>query len=213
VCANYLRSVAAGLTTYAAESRGSMPALAGFGGLDSLLGGPRVGPQPQALHTTITRGADGTGSAVVTPIYGTPRHSQNLGVLVTTGHCPADALQCPGCAKGGPCFAYRVPAVGTRFVLDTTKPMVVVADANPVLELRLNGQRIESAQMTSRNHGDRGQNMLFSDGAVDWRVSPVLTIRPGVLFDNIWLPRDADGRERPDPQGPPRDPDDNFVAQ
>lgn len=213
VCANNLRTVASGLTAYAADSNGSMPVLAGFGALESLLGGPRASARPQALHTTITQGPNGAGHAVITPIFGTPRHSQSLALLVTTGHCSADVLQCPGCAKGEPCFAYRVPAVGTRFLLNTTKPMVVVADANPVLELRLNGQRIESAQMSSRNHGDRGQNMLFSDGAVDWRVSPVLTIRPGALFDNIWLPRDTDGRERPNPQGPPLDPDDNFVAQ
>ncbi len=220
VCASNMRSLGAGLTSYASDNRGSMPALAGIGAIDALFGGPKVGaqasnqaaPKPQQLRGVIRPGADGK-SAVFTPMPSEHRHSASLALLVSAGHCEANALQCPGCAKGAACFAYRVPAEGSRFMLDTTKPMVVVADANPVIELRLDGRKIESAVMSSRNHGDRGQNMLFNDGAVDWTISPVLTNQGPVKFDNIWLPRDTDGRERTELHGPPRDPNDNFVAQ
>jgi hypothetical protein len=96
--------------------------------------------------------------------------------------------------------------------------MVLAADANPVLELRLDGHRQETSLISSRNHGDRGQNMLFSDGAVEWHLSPVLPgtavpLQQATQFDNIWLPRDNDGREKPDLKYQSTDPDDNFVAQ
>lgn len=212
VCANNMRAVGSGLGAYARDHEGSLPAMAGFGGLDTLFGKPTAAPQPQRIRGVIEPGPDGKAT-LIARLPSAGRHSASLTLLVTAGYCDMHSLQCPGCAQGTPCYAYRVPAEGQRFDLETVKPMVVVADANPVLELRLDGRRVESATMSSRNHGERGQNMLFNDGAVDWRVSPVLTIKPDAMYDNIWLPRGEDGREHTDMKGPARNPDDNFVAQ
>lgn len=226
VCAANMRELGGGLASYANANHGQL-VMAGLGG--SMFGtslassettNRRVAPPmpPQApTRAVITPSRDGK-SITITPDWGTYRHSSNLAKLVTDGYCEAHALNCPGCEKCVACFAYRVPATNSDFQLNTPKRMVLVADANPVLELRLDGHRLETSLISSRNHGDRGQNMLFSDGAVEWHLSPVLPsanipLQQATQFDNIWLPRDNDGREKADLKYQSTDPNDNFVAQ
>ena len=57
-----------------------------------------------------------------------------------------------------------------------------------------------------------GQNMLFSDGSVEWHTSPLVGDGTGAM-DNIWLPRDSRGVERIDLQAWPTQPRDTFVTQ
>jgi hypothetical protein len=140
-------------------------------------------------------------------------HSAHLALLVAQDYCDVHALRCPACAVGAPCFAYRVPSRGERFVLETPSRSVVVADANPMIDMLRSGRVPDSRAMSSRNHGGSGQNMLFSDGSIDWRTSPILTNSPASFMDNIWLPRDPEGRERMDLKAWPSHPADNFVAQ
>ena len=161
---------------------------------------------------TVKRGADGR-SITLTPDWGTYNHSANLALLVAKGYCPVHSMRCPGCASGAACFAYKVPAQGVRFQFDTPYRMVVVADANPVIELRRNGQQIDRSVLSSRNHGEAGQNLLFRDASVEWRTSPILSDSPAKFMDNIWLPRGEDGREHLDLKVRPKDPKDTFVAQ
>jgi hypothetical protein len=54
--------------------------------------------------------------------------------------------------------------------------------------------------------------VLFSDGAVEWRLSPMIVTGQD-LVDNIWLPRDDHGREQLRLRSWAAGPDDNFVAQ
>lgn len=225
VCANNLRTLGSGLQAYASEHNGLMPALpvaeaqAGIGSLFSTNGASGVGNQAKMassgqsgmLRGTITQRQPQV--LTVTPDWGTYRHSANLALLVAKGYAPVHCLQCPGCAKGVACFAYRMPAQNAPLRMETPDRMVVASDANPVLELRLDGQRITSSVLSSRNHSDRGQNLLYSDTSVEWHITPVLTIQPAKLFDNIWLPRDTDGCEKADLKCAPADPKDTFVAQ
>lgn len=228
VCASNLRSLGGALAHYANENGGAMPAMAGIGG--GLFGdstpvpptatAPATTPQ-QAMRQAAERAAmiralnavRGGVTVTVIPNWGTFQHSANLALLVSKGYADVHALRCPGCAAGAACFAYRVPAQGARFQLDTPHRMVVVSDANPVIELRRNGQKIDRSVLSSRNHGESGQNLLFCDAAVEWRTSPILTDSPSKVIDNIWLPRGDDGTERADLRVRPKDPNDTFVAQ
>lgn len=233
VCASNLRGLHSGLDAYARNHGGALPATASIGGLGSLFSpvpsrpgrvGPAVGAPPQLpapygamrpavlTHTVIFPGATVTIVQGVRD-WSASNHSAHLGLLVAGQYADVHALQCPGCASGVPCFAYRVPARGHRFMLDTPGRTVVVADANPVIEFVRMGITPDSRVVSSRNHSDRGQNLLFNDGAVEWRVSPLLTTSPASFVDNIWLPRDERGRESLDLRAWPCDVNDNFVAQ
>jgi hypothetical protein len=227
VCANNLRSLGSGLASYASDHDGRMVMTAGLGSgmfSPSAPAAPST-PKPPAHETVagssapqppmralISSSRDGMSITII-PDWGKYRHSDNLTKLVTDGYCDVHALNCPGCARGTACFAYRVPAAGSNYQLATPNRMVLAADANPVLEFRLKGRRIESSVLSSRNHVDRGQNLLFNDGTIEWHVSPVLSQQEATRFDNIWLPRGNDGLEQADLKCQPADPTDNFVAQ
>lgn len=140
-------------------------------------------------------------------------HASNLEPLVAGQYCGAGDMTCPACAAGSPCFAYQVPRRGERFMLDRGFRAVVVADANPLTEANRLGLRASHLQ-SSNNHGQKGQNMLFSDGSVEWHTSPLLPGAGGPDgVDNIWLPRDSAGRERIDLQAWPTHARDAFVTQ
>jgi hypothetical protein len=96
-------------------------------------------------------------------------------------------------------------------MLDRGFRSVVIADANPLTEASRLGLRASHLQ-SSNNHGQSGQNMLFSDGAVEWHTSPLVGDGAGTT-DNIWLPRDSRGMERIDLQAVPTQPRDTFVTQ
>jgi hypothetical protein len=74
------------------------------------------------------------------------------------------------------------------------------------------GRPTDRRALNSRNHSEAGQNMLFSDGSVEWRLSPMIVTGQG-LVDNIWLPREDHGRDRLELRSWPTAPEDNFVAQ
>jgi hypothetical protein len=61
--------------------------------------------------------------------------------------------------------------------------VVVLADASPVIRRAVRGEAIYPFE-NSANHMRRGQNVLKSDGTVQWLKTPVLPNN-----DNIWLPR------------------------
>ncbi len=181
-CANNLRAMGAGLSTYANDHRDFLPVTAG---LSSLLS-----PNPSTLD------------------WNTYEHSGNLVAMANKGYCSMSAMQCPACASGTPHkhFAFRMPASDRPFRLKVVARGALVADANPALELRRAGKPAAS-NMASWNHAQRGQNVLFGDGAILWLNSPE------VDGDNLFLPR---GVHRADllpnvvqlPQG-----SDAFLAQ
>ncbi|MFM7807656.1 MAG: H-X9-DG-CTERM domain-containing protein, partial [Planctomycetota bacterium] len=75
------------------------------------------------------------------------------------------------------------------FLLRVVGARPLVADANPVLELRRAGRPV-GASLSSWNHSQKGQNVLFGDGSVRWLVVPV------VNGDNIFLPVGVDRADR-----------------
>ncbi len=71
----------------------------------------------------------------------------------------------------------------------------VAADANPVQAMVRRGVMPVNFSISSQNHAQRGQNVLFSDGSVIWMVTPNLSNGPRGLFNNIWVIRDKNGIE------------------
>ena len=236
-CRANMRSIGTALASYASQHDGLLPATASIADLGSLFARPGRAPaarqSPDAPAAPLSWRDDAAGGrleAVGAPMQvdvRTPHswmririqrvewhafdHSENLSPLVAGQFCGAGDLACPGCATGQPCFAYRVPVRGERFMLDRGFRSVVIADSNPLTEAGRLGLRASHLQPSS-NHGQSGQNMLFSDGSVEWHTSPLIGDGTGAM-DNIWLPRDSQGVERIDLQAWPTQPRDTFVTQ
>ncbi len=164
-CASNLRELSAGLVSYAADHRDALPMS------PSMLA--RQAPRPTMLD------------------WGTYDHGANLQTLSVHGYCGHNHVHCPGCAEraGMRAFAMQVPWADRPFTMRVVGARPLVADANPVLELRRAGRPV-GASLSSWNHGKRGQNVLFGDGAVGWLAMPV------VNGDNIFLPRGVDRADR-----------------
>jgi hypothetical protein len=235
VCANNMRSLHGGLDSYARTHGGLLPAVASIGNLGSLFSttptqqpsvSSALGMQSTSTTPLYLQNAPMTPTRMVIQFPGGTvviqqgaqdwsgsNHSAHLSPLVAQGYTDMQSLQCPACAAGLPCFAYRVPARGQRFMLDTPGRTVVVADSNPMIEARKLGGTLESRVVNSNNHRGSGQNLLFSDGAIEWKTSPILTTSPATSMDNIWLPRNERGREVLELRSWPSVAADNFVAQ
>jgi hypothetical protein len=133
-------------------------------------------------------------------------------VLERNGYARHDACRCPACNSGIVCgsLAFRVPSANRPFVLQAMGRTPIVADANPAIQYRRAGRTNDlstTASLSSLNHQQRGQNVLFADVSILWLVSPE------VNGDNIYLP---DGAK--DAQTIPLVPhatfgDDIFLAQ
>ncbi|MCE9618806.1 MAG: hypothetical protein K8R92_02730 [Planctomycetes bacterium] len=168
-CANNLRTVGASLAAYAVDHRGNLPATASLGGLFE---------SPAASRMD----------------WSNYEHSGHLLVLERNGYAKHDSCHCPACASGSVCgsFAFRVPSADRPFRLQTMGRTPIVADANPVIQMRRAGRTADAApnaSLSSMNHQQRGQNVLFADVSILWLVTPE------VNGDNIFLPdgvKDAD---------------------
>lgn len=237
-CQDSLRHLYEGLGAYAGSNSGALPATASIADIGSLFrpsaGSPRrvtnylpeAGPRPVLTPAAMQDPGARTMRIViqvpgavfrittVAQDWSTANHGAHLAMLAARGYCAPAALNCPACAAGGsPCFAYRVPAPGERFRFDLPDTAVLAADANPLIASMRRGAVPPARTANSGNHGGSGQNMLFGDGSIDWRSSPILTSPPAGAIDNIWLPRDERGLERSDLRAWPSHPADNFVAQ
>lgn len=105
-------------------------------------------------------------------------------------------------------MALRVPAAGQRFHMATLRGMVV-ADANPVLELLREGKPWRAGvTAASFNHRGSGQNVVFDDGSVRWLISPILS-----NGDCIWTPGSGRGDADLAPGSLPLNESDIFLAQ
>ena len=166
-CMNSLRQLAMGLDGYASDFNGSLPATAGLS-LPALAGG--------SLES-----------------WSRSRNGEQLAPLVSGGYCPAEGMRCPCDRHGGSPFgwAYRVPTGSHSW--QGPERSAVVADRNPLIDLTLAGLPIGSLILNSENHGGEGQNVLWSDGSIEFLSVPSLH-RPGaaghphLTVDNIWVP-------------------------
>lgn len=122
----------------------------------------------------------------------TLRHSDNLKTLAQGHYCGVACLNCPGDTGGG-CYAYRVPTDRVDRVQPDLRPRaIVVADRNPLVELRRRGDLIARVTLNSACHEGRGQNVLRADGTVAFLAAPFVEVDAAVSQradrDNIWLP-------------------------
>lgn len=191
-CMNTLRQLAMGLDAYAEDFGGAMPVTAGF----SLAGRP------------------GGPSAMGDPIgaWSRSRNGENLAPLVNGGYCTGSHMRCPCDRHGGSGFgwAYRIPT--PNFSWEGSDRVAVAADRNPLIDLTSAGLPIGSVVVNSENHGGEGQNVLWSDGSIEFLSVPCLQ-RPGpadhphLTADNIWIPAP------PPPGGEPAARVDIFLVQ
>jgi hypothetical protein len=160
-CAGNLREMSAGLVAYANDHRDALPMSASLAA--------RGAPRPLMLE------------------WSTYDHGANLLALPRAGYCASHHVHCPACASAMSSrgFAMQVPWADRPFRLTIVGRGPLVADANPAIELRRAGRAV-GARMTSWNHDQSGQNVLFGDGSVGWMVIPV------IQGDNIFLPRGVD---------------------
>jgi hypothetical protein len=80
-------------------------------------------------------------------------------------------------------YSYQSQFSPKRTVWKADTRVGILSDASPVVRRAILGFRILPFE-NSPNHGARGQNVLFTDGSVQWLSTPVLDNK-----DNIWLPR------------------------
>lgn len=159
-------------------------------------------------------------------------NSANLFALARSGHSTLHDLACPTNAMAPQVmtgamgrdwrrheevsYSYRIMFASQRPTLSDER-FVVLTDRSPVVSRALAGVPINPLE-NSPNHARTGQNVLFNDGVVDWRTSPVLAEKG----DNLWLPkaveiaidRVAASRGLPPLHGSetPDSPEDDFVG-
>jgi len=169
VCRSRLSNVAGAMGSYGSDFDGSMPMTAGFSG------------------------------AVPWWDVGVPgrSNSANLFTLAKYEYAKLGDLACPGnpTATGGDCqpaeadwkclsevsYSYAIPTQTCKKLWGFSRPLVILADASPVVR-RIRNKELAFALENSSNHAGQGQSALRSDGSVIWLSTPV------VDGDNIWLP-------------------------
>ena len=100
-------------------------------------------------------------------------------------------LLCPAADSDDPSALYngQNPVAGGPFRVFLT-PRPIFADTNPLYRLTPAGLvRIQDipGMTQSKNHDGAGQNMLISDGSVQWNVRPAIVRDGHDKEDNIWL--------------------------
>lgn len=168
-CASNMGAVATALGRYGQDYRGAMPvAAAGLG-----------------ASSWWNVGKDASGS-----------NSANLFTLAKSGYANLRSLACPGnAAAQNPCdlsrwdwpclesvsYSYQIMRGPATPRWTGGEPMVVLADASPIIRRAATG-RAWHPMLNSANHGGAGQWVLRNDGSAGWMGSPVYN------GDNIWLP-------------------------
>ncbi len=173
VCASNMQSMASAMGLYGGDFREHLPAAtAGFGGGQT--------------WWNVGKGAEQSNSA-------------NLFTLARTGYAQVGDLACPG-NEHAPSehfsatdddwhsfdevsYSYRIITRRGTPTLGEGQRFVIAADRSPVVVRAARGQPIMPRE-NSLNHLGSGQQVLFSDGSVNWTASPVLE-----TGDNIYLPR------------------------
>ena len=135
-------------------------------------------------------------------------NAQHLDILAKNGYCDAKCTRCNGSRS----LSYRIPMHHSQKNLSSMQRSPVAADANPVQAMVRRGVMPVNFSISSQNHAQRGQNVLFSDGSVIWMVTPNLSNGPKGLFNNIWVIRDKNGIETFNLRANPRHALEIFLA-
>lgn len=139
---------------------------------------------------------------------GVLENAAHLEMLSRQGYCTPACTKCNG-TRG---LSYRVPLNKAQMVLAAHSRSPIAADANPVQAMTRRGATAPSHLLGSDNHGNRGQNILFSDGSVDWSLTPILQFRPSGIVDNIWVIQQRSGGESLDFRGRGNSPFDIWLS-
>ena len=126
------------------------------------------------------------------------KSARHLDPLVDGKYCAEGCLSCASdpTEEG---YAYQVPTRSSHFAWKNGVRAPAVADRNPLIDLSRRGKLVGVLIINSPEHGGRGQNVLFTDGSIEFLGSPVLLI-PGTTelpahSENIWLPMDRGQHE------------------
>ena len=96
-------------------------------------------------------------------------------------------------------------ALGSSVLLPAAGEMAILSDKTPVFENgRFRAEFVSVPRAGSRNHGRRGQNVLYPDWGVRWRRRATV----GVNGDNIFL---VQGKEEYDGTEAPANATDSFL--
>ncbi len=121
------------------------------------------------------------------------RNGKHLSSLVDGQYCSAGCTAC-GNDTTGEGYAYQVPNSTASFAWAGGFRAPAVADRNPVIDLMRRGRSVGTFSMNSPEHGGRGQNLLFTDGSVEFVATPVLVLPASAHLashsENIWIPMD-----------------------
>lgn len=122
------------------------------------------------------------------------RNRDNLKTLAERGYCSPGCLCCAADATGEG-YAYQVPTRSALWRWQSGERGPLVADRNPVIDLFRSGRPIGTFTMNSPEHGGRGQNVLFTDGSIEFARSPILIVPASAFLpshaENIWIPMDS----------------------
>ncbi len=117
-------------------------------------------------------------------------NARHLDMLARKGYCDAGCTKC----NGARALSYRVPLHDRHVSLAGLPRSPIAGDANPVQPVAIRAGTVANADLRSVNHGQRGQNLLYSDGSTGWTISPIIRVGPSGHEDNIWVIRGRDGR-------------------
>jgi len=124
--------------------------------------------------------------------------ARHLAVLADSGYCDPACVRC-GNAEAGGGYAMQAHSPKAAWAWRGGARIPIVSDRNPVLHLTRLGRPIGTLTLNSEEHGGEGQNMLFTDGSVEFTISPVVNIpalgNMPAHQENLWVPMDLRGLE------------------
>ncbi len=127
----------------------------------------------------------------ITGDSGILENARHLEMLSQKGYCAANCTRCNGARN----LSYRVPMHDLHLKLTGVGRSPIAADANPVQSMLTRGVIPATLELRSLNHGQLGQNVLFSDGSSVWLITPLVPVGPHRQLDNVWIIREKNGRE------------------
>ncbi|MEM7683059.1 MAG: hypothetical protein AAF288_13985 [Planctomycetota bacterium] len=191
-CRSNLGSIGQAFGAYAVSNRGELP---------------RYEVQPGGVWWNVGAGA-GAGASEG-PVQSNASH---LFILMHEGRVRLDQLACASrkdavygralanqrdwSRPADVSYSYQNQYRTEATQLDLNPRLVVLADKNPLLRSRDDGQGMFHDTAIDRDavseaHGDAGQNLLLADGSAQWASRSTLDTGRSDA-DNLWTPMDAD---------------------
>lgn len=130
------------------------------------------------------------------------QNSSHLSPLHEHQYCDPGCLCCAGAPEGAG-YAFQVPSRMADWRWRGGERVPVLSDRNPIIDFERRGLRVASLVGNSPDHDGRGENMLFTDGSIEFVTTPVLLIPRRATGaarspapEHVWLPSTGTGEER-----------------